>query len=150
MVTDNAFWFTAESGKSWKKIAPQIKPDKKMGPTPAGGLITRVWFVDAHRGFACGLQKAVYETKDGGATWTVVAEAAQPAGDPSHTNYTRIAFDGLNGVIVGVSTPPRHDDPALPSWMEPERAARRKQVPTLTLMLESRNGGKNGPARPRP
>src|SRR5262245_24015463 len=27
MVTDDAFWYTEESGRSWKRIAPQIKED---------------------------------------------------------------------------------------------------------------------------
>jgi hypothetical protein len=140
LVTDDAFWYTEESGRSWKRIAAQIKPDKKISAV-AGGLITRVWFTSPKRGFAVGLQKAMYETKDGGATWSPTLEAAQPAGNPSFTAYNRIFFEGKVGVVFGSSLPPRRDDPRLPEWMEPERAVKRRQVPTLTLELKSLDGG---------
>jgi hypothetical protein len=140
MVTDDSFWYTEESGRSWKKISAQIKPDKKVSLVP-GGLITRVWFVSAKRGFAIGLQKAAFETKDGGVTWTPIVEGAQPAGNPAFTAYTRIFFNGQIGTIFGTSKPPRRDDPNLPEWMEPERAVKRRQLPTLTLELKSVDNG---------
>jgi hypothetical protein len=140
MVTDDAFWYTEESGRSWKRISAQIKPDKKISAIP-GGLITRVWFVNAKRGFAIGMQKAVYESKDGGVTWTPILEAAQPAGNPAFTAYTKIVFNGGVGRIMGTSTPPRRDDPNFPEWMEPERAVKRRQLPTLTLELKSSDNG---------
>lgn len=142
MVTDDAIWFTEDSGATWKKIGEQKKPDKKIGLTPPGGLITRLWFLDAQHGFATGLQKTVFETHDGGKTWTPVAAAAEPSANPAHTAYTQIAFDGPKlGLIVGSSTPPRADDPQFPSWMEPERAVKRRQVPTLTLLLNTADAG---------
>jgi hypothetical protein len=141
MVTDDSFWFTETSGSVWKRIAPQIKPDKKISQLP-GGLITRVWFLDSKHGFAVGLQKSVYESKDGGATWTPVAAAAQPPGDPKFTAYTQIYFEGEKpGMIYGASTPPRRDDPNLPEWMEPERAVKRRKVPMLALTLKTVDGG---------
>lgn len=142
MVGDDGIWFTDESGRNWKKISNQKKGDKKIGPTPPGGVITQLWFLDEKHGFAVGLQKTVLETKDGGATWVPVAEAAKPSANPSHTAYSRIAFDGPKvGIIIGGSVPPRIDDPKLPAWMEPERAVRRRQIPTLKLELETRDGG---------
>jgi hypothetical protein len=142
MVGDNAIWFTEESGRNWKKISNQRKPDHKLGPTPPGGLITKVWFLDEKHGFGVGLQKTVVETKDGGATWTPVADAAKPQANPGHSAYTEIAFDGPKvGLIMGGSVPPRVDDPKLPAWMEPERAVRRRQIPTLKLQMETRDAG---------
>jgi hypothetical protein len=141
MVTDDGFWYTEESGRSWKRIAAQIKPDKKISEV-AGGLIMRVWFLNPKRGFAIGFQKAVYETKDGGATWTPIIEAAQPPGNPAYTAYLRMSFTTPKlGMIFGSSIPPRRDDPTLPEWMEPDRAVKRKQVPTLTLELKTSDGG---------
>jgi len=141
MVTDEAFWFTQESGRSWKRIAPQIKPDRKLGQVE-GGLITHVWFLDDKHGFAIGMQKSVYESKDGGLTWKPVVEAAQPVGNPSFTAYTDIYFDGPKlGLIFGSSIPRRRDDPVLPEWMEPERATRRRPAPTLTILLKTSDGG---------
>ena len=142
MVGDNSIWFTDEAGHNWRKIGNQKKPDKKLGPAPPGGVITRLWFLDDKHGFAIGLQKTVLETHDGGATWTAVAEAGKPSSNPGHTAYSEIAFDGPKvGVIIGGSVPPRIDDPKLPTWMEPERAIRRRQVPTLKLELETKDSG---------
>ncbi len=141
LVTDESFWFTETSGGAWKRIAPQIKPDKKISQLP-GGLITRVWFLDSKHGFAVGLQKSIYESKNGGVTWAPVAEAAQPAGDPKFTAYTQIYFEGGKaGMIYGTSAPPRRDDPNLPEWMEPERALKRRKIPTLSLDLRTHDGG---------
>ncbi len=138
MVTDDGIWFTEDSGASWKKISEQRKPDKKIGLTPPGGLITRVWFLDVQHGFAAGLQKTVLETHDGGKTWTPVAAAASLRRTRLTPRISQIAFDGPKlGLIVGNSTPPRADDPKFPSWMEPERAVKRRQVPTLTLLLNT-------------
>jgi hypothetical protein len=141
MVTDGGIWFTEESGRGWRKLSDQIKPDGKLRPRPRGGLILRVWFLDAQHGFAVGLQKTTLETHNGGRTWTPVEEGAKLPGNPSFSSYNHIAFEGPNGMIVGGSTPPRRDsDDHLPLWMEPERTAQR-QVPTLTILLETRNGG---------
>src|SRR5579883_1627414 len=143
MVGDNGIWFTEESGHNWKKIANQRKGDKKIGPVPPGGVILKVWFLDEKHGFAIGLQKTVLESKDGGVTWTPVEEAAKPSSNPAHTAYSVMWFDGKLGLIVGGSVPPRIDDPKLPTWMEPERAVKRKQIPTLKLQMETRDGGAN-------
>lgn len=141
MVTDSAIWFTNESGRSWAKVGEQKKPSHKLGETPPGGLLTRVWFVDEKHGFGVGLQKTVEETLDGGKTWKPIEEAAKPDAKPGHTAYVTIWMDGKKGIIFGSSIPARVDDPRLPSWMEPERAVKRKEVPTLTLLLQTLDGG---------
>ena len=61
MVTDNEIWLTEESGRSWRKLCEQKKPDPKLGRLP-GGLISRVWFLDEQHGFAVGYQKIALET----------------------------------------------------------------------------------------
>jgi hypothetical protein len=145
MVTDHGLWFTEESGRTWKKLSEQIKPDKNLEPETTIPLLLRVWFLDEKHGFGVGLQKTIVETKDGGRTWVPVAAAAEPAGNPAYTAYTHIVFsDAKHGAIVGGSQPPRHEEGfrgAVPAWMDPERASKRKQVPTLTLLLETDDGG---------
>jgi hypothetical protein len=143
MVTDKGIWFTEESGRSWKRISDQQKPDRKIRPAPPGGLILRVWFLDAQHGFAVGLQKTVLETHDGGHSWTPLAVAGKPAANPSFTAYTRIAFDNPKiGLIVGAATPPRRDDyRSLPAWMDPENAVKRREIPRLTILLQTKDGG---------
>jgi hypothetical protein len=145
MVTMNGVWFTEESGRSWKKICEQIKADKTIEPHPPGGLLLRVWFLTPEHGFGVGLQKSVVETKDGGRTWSPVEEALKPSANPAFSAYTHIAFnDSQHGVIIGGSSPPRREDlnrPSLPAWADPERATKRRQVPNLTLMLQTTDGG---------
>jgi len=143
LVGDDNLWITDDSGHTWKKVAEQKKPDHKLGPTPPGGLITRVWFLDAQHGFAAGLQKSVFETHDGGRTWDPVAEAAKPDAKPEYASYNEILFENRKyGVAVGGYAPPRPDD-HLPAWMEPERAMKRPEATTLTFMIETQDGGAN-------
>jgi len=145
MVTDKGLWFTEESGKTWKKLSEQIKPDKNLEPETTIGLLLRVWFLNEKHGFGVGLQKTIVETMDGGRTWNPIAAAAAPAGNPAYTAYTKIVFaDAKRGVIVGGSQPPRNGEGMLgsmPAWMDPERASKRKQVPTLTLLMQTNDGG---------
>jgi hypothetical protein len=139
LVTDKAIWVTQESGRSWRRASEQKKPDPKLGQVPPGGLILRVWFLDEQHGFAVGYQKTVLETRDGGKNWTPVEEASKPAGNPAFTAYTNMAFEGPLGLIAGAAVPPRRQP--YPRWMDPDRAASRRQTPTETLVLETHNGG---------
>jgi hypothetical protein len=141
LVTSEGIWHTQESGRSWTRISDQIKPNKKLDSPPSGGLILRVWFLDAQHGFAAGFQKSVFETRDGGRTWNPVEEAAKPTSNPAYSLYTHLGFaDAKHGLIVGGYSPPRKDAD-LPDWMEPEKAMRRRSVPTLALELETGDGG---------
>lgn len=144
MVTDRGLWFTEESGRTWKKVSDQLKPDKTLEPETTIGRLLRVSFLDEKHGFGVGLQKTIVETTDGGRTWNPVEAASKPAGNPAYTAYTHIVFaDAKRGVIVGGSQPPRNHEgrEALPSWVDPESAAKKKQVPTLTLLAQTSDGG---------
>jgi hypothetical protein len=139
MVGETGIWQTEESGRSWKKISPQKKGDRQKYGSDAG-LILRVWFVDPQHGFAAGYQKTALETVDGGKTWKPIDEAAKPTGNPSFTAYTQIAFaDAKVGLIAGGATPPRRDALRYPAWMAPEQAVKQREVPTLTITLETRD-----------
>ena len=143
MVGDEAIWFSEDAGHTWKKISEQKKPEKKLGPAPPGGLITRVWFLDAQHGFAAGNQKSAFETKDGGKTWTPIAAAAKPEANPAHAIYSQIAFsDPQDGIIMGDAVEAPKNDQHLPSWMEPERAMHRRPSENQTLLIETHDGGK--------
>ena len=148
MVGRDAIWYTEEAGRSWKRISNQIHPQKKLGEE---GVVLRVAFLDPQHGFAVGLRKSVYETKDGGKTWTAVAEAAVPSSNPMYSHYTQVGFtpDG-RGMIVGGYVPPRRDGGREPDWLNPDEALKRRQVPTLTLELETHDGGAHWKAETAP
>lgn len=142
MVGDEFIWSTADFGHNWKRLDDQKHPNHKVGPTPPGGLITRLWFLDAQHGFAAGLQKSMFETHDGGRSWKPVEAASEPSANPAYASYNEIYFENSqHGIVAGGSRPPRPGDPHLPSWMDPERAMKRREVPTLTFMLETTDGG---------
>jgi len=127
MVTEKGIWRTEESGHSWTKLTR----------APSGML--RVWFLDKNHGFAAGLEKRVFETGDGGITWTLVPIVKEVQGDPTFTTFGEIGFSGKNGIITGWNIPPR---PGGPNWMEPERAAKRREIPTYGVLLETTDAGK--------
>jgi photosystem II stability/assembly factor-like uncharacterized protein len=126
MVTDTGIWSSDEAGRTWVK--------SKSAPLN----LLRVWFLDHQRGFAAGREKRVYETKDGGATWTLLAIASTAHGDPVYTTFGDISFSGKKGLISGWNIPPRRGGP---DWMEPSQAESAKQVPHLSILLQTKTGG---------
>jgi hypothetical protein len=131
MVTAKGLWRTGESGRSWIRL-----PD-----APRDTL--RVWFLDERRGFAAGARKGVFETSDGGAHWTAVAEAAAPSSTPDYSAYTWIQFATPSaGIITGLSIPPPRGSKNVPAWMDPAQALKRKETPHLSFLLQTRDGGK--------
>ena len=118
MVTAQGVWRTQDSGASWTRMSRHTQ-----------NSIERIWFLDSLHGFAVGREKTVLETLDGGSRWTPVPEAAEPTGNPAYTGYTQIAFaDAQRGLIIGSSTPPAAETGP-------------RQVPTMTVQLQTLNGG---------
>jgi hypothetical protein len=130
LVGEKALWRTQEGGRDWKKLK-----------LPKDTAINRVYFRDENRGWAVCDHKKVLETKDGAQTWTEVEAANKPAANPDYTSYDWIEFvSATDGLIVGSSIPPRPGDNQ-PAWMDPEGAANRREWPSLTITLETRDGG---------
>ena len=125
MVTEKGIWQTSESGYAWTKLK-----------APAG--LSRVWFLDKRHGFAAGLEKRVFETTDAGETWNLLPIMKEVQGDPTFTTFGEIAFSGKNGIVAGWNIPPRKGGP---DWMEPEKAAERRQVPNYSVMLQTKDAG---------
>jgi len=132
MVGRNGLYRTMQAGRSWEKL--------RSPPS-----VLRVFFLDEKRGWAVGHNKGIYATRDGGNSWTRVAVADQPKSDPETTVYGWITFASpRDGLITGWSRPPRRDEQRrLPDWMEPERAARRREWPTLSILVDTRDGGES-------
>ena len=128
MVTDEGIWFTNDGGASFQKLV------KMKG-------VARVHFLDANRGFAVGGPKKVWETIDGGKNWRDVPAAQLPDSDPNRSMYHWIHFSTpANGAIVGFHDTIRNPL-RLPPWIDPERASRLRQWPSLTLALFTSDGG---------
>ncbi len=130
MVTEKGIWQSVESGRSWRKLAD------------LRGLL-RVHFLDENRGWAVGAEKAIHETTDGGRHWSRLAVADQPQTTKQYTTYSWIDFaDSRHGSIIGYSAPPRPGASRFPDWMDPERAERRRQWPTLSIVIQTADGGR--------
>ena len=129
LVTGNGIWKTEERGLTWKRVK-EIRG------------ILRVHFLNRNRGFAIGMRKQVLSTDDGGVTWKPVAEAQKPAARAEYTTYQWITFDGPKlGMILGGATPPRRSTLEVPDWADPEAAMKEREWPTLSIKLETKDGG---------
>ena len=126
IATAQGIWRSDEAGRSWHKISNQKG-------------VFRVFFRDEMRGWASGAPKLFAETQDGGKTWRPVAAAQQPKSDPENSYYDWIAFSpDKRGMVMGASVPQRRERG---SWMDPETLALRREVPSLALILESKDDG---------
>jgi hypothetical protein len=131
-VSDKGIWFTAESGRAWRRISQQKN-------------LLRVYFLTRSHGFAVGGQKRVLESVDGGVTWAPVPAAAQPQTKPDWTTYSAIAFDDSNtlGMITGFSIPV-HPAPPTPVDSPADSADKKPppQVPHELIFLGTSDSGK--------
>jgi photosystem II stability/assembly factor-like uncharacterized protein len=125
LVARKNIWRTSDFGQKWTKLKG------------ARGAL-RVFFLDERHGWAVGLNKSVYETGDGGNSWSKVAAASEPATTPERTAYTVIAFASREaGIITGWSRPPEHR--RVPDWVDPQWAPR--EQPAITIQLQTKDGG---------
>jgi photosystem II stability/assembly factor-like uncharacterized protein len=103
-----------------------------------------VFFIDGRSGYAVGAPKKVWSTTDGGREWDELAVAAEPRADPERSMYAWAEFHPSGwGMIAGFHRPRRRDAPDAPPWMDPEAAENRRQWPSLTLLLQTSDGGKS-------
>lgn len=129
VVTDKDLYISEEGGAQWKKLK---RPDG----------VTRVFFKDAENGWAYGAGKTIYRTKDGAKTWEPVAESKSLELTNEHTSFNWMDFVSPKvGVAVGNSERPRDSRMPVPDWMDPGLASMKRQVPTTTVLLETRDGG---------
>ncbi len=128
MVGERNFWKTEESGRSWEKLKDSPKD------------IARLWFNTREHGWAVGARKQVFETKDGGVTWTALAAAALPPVKADTTTYGAVTFaNAKDGIIAGWNEPPRRS--GLPDWVDPAKAKDRPQWPSTLVLLQTRDAG---------
>lgn len=133
LVTGKGLWQTVEAGRSWTKLSR------------VPGEIFRVHFIDEKHGWAVGPKKTALETSDGGKTWIALgAAAAEPGEDTKYTAYDWITFvTPRDGLITGWNIPPKPYGPPLPDWMDPEAALRVRDVPHVSYVLTTSDGGEH-------
>jgi hypothetical protein len=84
-------------------------------------------------GFVAGREKTVLETKDGGKSWKSVPAAKEPTGNANFAVYSHIAFlNSQVGLIAGSAVPP----------VRSGLSANNRQIPTMTLQIQTFDGGK--------
>ncbi|MCS6954256.1 MAG: hypothetical protein NZM33_15520 [Bryobacteraceae bacterium] len=129
MAAEKGLWKTRDGGATWTRV-------------PGPRNVLRVWFASENRGWAIGLEKGVWETRDGGRRWTPLPVLDQVRSTREFTVFEWITFvSGRHGLIAGASSRPRDPDASWPEWMDPEAAEARRQRPTLSILLETRDGG---------
>jgi len=121
MLSAQAIWKTSDSGSTWEEL-----PESS-----AARGASRIYFRDERSGWTVGARQSFSRTDDGGVTWTPVEVGGATGTNPAHTSYDWIAFAGDRfGMIAGASVPP-----------QPGAAGRGREVPHLTLFLDTRDGG---------
>ena len=122
---------TRDGGQKWEKFK-----------LPSRG-VTQLWFATPQSGIAFGLGKVFYRTADGGRTWSAVPES-ESLGLQSPQTYLRSVamLPSGAGLLVGDSTAAPQEDAALPDWMTPESALRRKALPGTAVLFQTHDGGK--------
>jgi len=131
MVTPNGVWQSADGGREWRELPK----------SPA--MLLQVYFLDESHGFAVGAKKAAYQTADGGKTWEPIAAAAEPHTLAEYTIYNAITFvNSKAGLINGFSAPPRRSEVGPGSPEEGEDPTVQREWPHLSIMLDTRDGGK--------
>ena len=129
MVTEKKIWITEESGRSWRKLN-----------SPSG--VMQVYFMDAQHGFAAGIKRRLFETRDGGEHWAKFPTLDDLKANPDYTTFATIHFaDSKVGLIAGNTRVPRRYEQEHPDWVDPEAAALRRQWPSVGVLLETRDGG---------
>jgi hypothetical protein len=140
LVGEKGIYRSDEGGRDWRRVS---KPRRNLA-------MNRVYFINEQRGWAACDHKTVLETKDGGVTWNDLPAAAEPNANPDYTTYNWIEFvSPSEGIIGGASLPPRPGQNR-PAWMDPEGASNRREWPTLTLVLETHDGGVTWKAQTTP
>ena len=129
LSTPRGVWRTDEGGRVWTKIS-NTKP------------ILRMQFVSATRGVAAGAEKMAWETSDGGKTWTPLAVLAEVKSTAANTSFQAVGMSGNFGLISGNSRPPRRDRSIYPDWMIPEDVSKRRELPGMMIVLETKDAGK--------
>ncbi len=129
MVTESGIWQTDEAGRSWRKISKHKD-------------LLRVQFLTREHGFAVGALKQMLESKDGGATWLPVPAASALSLSPENTVFGAISFiDNKRGFATGWNMPASRRFSRFPDWMDPETAQGHRQLPSLSVFMETRDGG---------
>lgn len=129
MVTEKGLWKSRDGGVSWTKLS-------------APKNVLRVWFRNEERGWAVGRNKGAWETRDGGRRWTPLPVLEEVRTTPEFTVFEWITFtSGRHGLIAGSSSRPRGSDSLFPEWMDPEAAEARRQRPSLSIVLQTQDGG---------
>lgn len=129
IATNRGVWSTTDSGQTWKKLE-----GLKKG-------ILEVYFLTPLHGYAIGFPKAVYETKNGGKSWSALAAANRPATGLEDTVYECISFEGQHGVIAGNATLPGTDE--TPPWLNPAEVRLHRERRSTLVVLETKDGGAN-------
>ena len=128
MVTADGLERSSDCGATWERAGREK------------GLF-RVWFRDEALGWGVGMPKKAVSTRDGGRTWTALKPTNEPKSEEDRSVYAWVEFSNEKfGAIVGWHSP-RRQSAQFPVWMDPESAQYRRQWPSLTLMLQTIDGG---------
>jgi len=120
-------WFSAESGRAWRRVLKDSD-------------ILTTYFTTPERGWALGAEKKLLETRDGGKTWTKVESVSEIKTSPERTVFYAIGFvNPKTGMIAGRSEPHVRDED-VPIWMDTSPELRHER-PAVSILMDTKDGG---------
>jgi hypothetical protein len=134
LLSSDGIYYSPEFGAGWEKRK-----------TPFDKL-TRLHFLDDRVGFAFGFSKLLWRTNDGGKSWAKVPESEALSIKSPNTLLAAMSFvSPKSGLVAGSSQPERMERAsfldALPPWMAPDRAVRKRELPGTLFVMETNDAG---------
>jgi len=126
----DGLWKSIDTGRNWQRL---YKDENLL----------RVRFATPETGYAVGAEKTAIQTRDGGKTWAPIAALAEHKTEAQRTIYSWIDCPTAGTCFIAGFHAPRRMQRRMemPDWMNPAEASARRQLPSLTLTLQTADSG---------
>ena len=130
MAAENGIYKSTDAGQNWKRVYKSSH-------------VRQVRFATQERGYAAGMERTLLQTADGGRTWKPlpVAEEIKTPKEYTYLSWIELPTPTLGFVVGGYVSPRRARRDQLPAWIDPPAAERHRQPPSLTIVLQTIDGG---------
>ncbi len=130
LAAENGIYKSTDAGQNWKRVYKSSH-------------VRQVRFASPERGYAVGMEQTLLQTTDGGRTWEQLPAAGQIKTPKEYTYFSWIDLPTptLGFLVGGYESPRRARRGQLPAWIDPPAAERQRQTPSLTIVLQTVDGG---------
>lgn len=132
MMGATGLWLTDSTASTFeKKKLPRLDRDERP---------LRSHFFNARRGVLLGGGVPLFQTEDGGLTWTKLPATLNTKLKSSNTVWTSVTAIPNGAIIIGHSEATKEIS-RFPPWMMPETYVRRRVTPSTTMLARTYDDG---------